>query len=163
MGKLNWMQFFPADYLLDTHPLSASSRGIWMDIICHLWRSGTRGTMTLSQAQWCKLLRVSVTQLSRAVTELCHNRICDIVTTGHEAVTFTSRRMIREEKSRNSATIRQRRHRQSRSVTPPSRDSHRENQNQKQNNTPTPVCHMPDEVREQFARLGILSEVEHES
>lgn len=111
MPKLPWMKFFPADYLLDTQLLTASARGAWMDLICHLWRSPTRGTLTLSDPQWAVLLRVEPMDVTRIFEELKRNGICNIVTVGDGAVTVESRRITKEENARNGAAKRMRAYR----------------------------------------------------
>lgn len=112
MSKLPWMKFFPSDYLLDTQLLSAAARGVWMDLICHLWRSQSRGTMTLSPALWCMLLRVEEAERDRTFAELQRNAICNIVTGSDGAVTVESRRIVKEENARSGAAKRMQRYRE---------------------------------------------------
>lgn len=114
MPKLPWMKFFPADYLVDTLPLSPASRGIWMDIICLLWRANTRGQLALTNDQWLKYLRCSNTEMVAACLELTLYDICVIQQISHDLTSITSRRMARDEKTRENNRLRQRRHR----VTP---------------------------------------------
>ncbi len=132
MSKLPYMPFFPADYLLDTQPLSSATKGIWMDMICHLWRSPTRGEITLSPVQWLRLLRVRPGQFAKAYNELKLYGVCDCHTSSHGDVTVKSRRMsreeslrvtnrLRQEKHRESARLRQERLRHNGNVTPQSR------------------------------------------
>ena len=119
MAKLPWMQFYPADYLLDTQLLSPASRGIWMDVICHLWRSETRGTMTLSREHWARLLRCTVKEFSHALDELQSQQICNAVTLSNNDVTLSSRRLVKEEKRRRGAAMRVSRHRKKRDCNAP--------------------------------------------
>lgn len=128
MAKLPYMQFYPADYLLDTQPLSPAARGIWMDVICLLWRSETRGSLTMTMEQWARVLRCDVTVLVTLFEELRTYKICECVTKRHGDVTLLSRRMSREEKSRHSDTLRQRTHRAKKFVTVVSRVCPPENQ-----------------------------------
>lgn len=114
MAKLPWMQFYPADYLLDTQLLSPAARGIWMDLICHLWRAEPRGTMTLPVTQWARLLRCSVREVTQCIDELKQHDICNAVTLGNSDVTLSSRRLLREEKRRRGAAMRVSRHREKR-------------------------------------------------
>jgi uncharacterized protein YdaU (DUF1376 family) len=105
MAKLPYMQFYPADYLLDTQPLSASARGVWMDMLCLMWRSETRGLLEYTPSDWTRVLRVTPKEMLRVVTELKTYGICDITTlerNGKEIVRVTSRRMLRDEKARQS-------------------------------------------------------------
>jgi len=128
MAKLPWMQFYPADYLLDTQPLSPAARGLWMDLICLLWRADSRGSMTLTQDQWARLLRCDVTLLVTVLDELQQFTICDIVNNGNATVTVRSRRMAKEEKHRKSVRLRVSRHRSNKVSNAPVPDRNRENQ-----------------------------------
>lgn len=114
MPKLPWMKFFPSDYLLDTQVLTPSARGIWMDLICHLWRSNTRGTMTLSTALWSMILRVDERECVRVFEELKRNAICNVVTDRDGHVTVESRRIVKEENARTGAAKRMRAYRERR-------------------------------------------------
>lgn len=132
MAKLPWMPFYPADYLLDTQLLSPAARGIWMDLICHLWRTETRGTMTLSLAQWSRILRADQAEVTAAFSELATQSICNIVTDRDGDVTVESRRMLREEKDRLGAAKRMRKMREKRKSSPPVTPySQSQSQNQK--------------------------------
>lgn len=111
MSKLPWMKFFPADYLLDTQPLTLTTRGVWMDMICLLWRSVSRGTLTYSCAHWTRLLRCTDSEFSLACNELQNYNIGTIVTNGNGDVTVESRRMTREENDRSNTRMRVLKHR----------------------------------------------------
>lgn len=112
MAKLPWMKFFPADYLVDTTPLSPVARGIWMDIICLLWRSNSSGTLALSDAQWLRYLRCSKEEMVSASMELTSYNICVIEVLSADLTSITSRRMARDEKTRDSSRLRQARMRE---------------------------------------------------
>lgn len=132
MAKLPWMPFYPADYLLDTQLLSPAARGIWMDLICHLWRAETRGTMTLSVVQWSRILRADQAEVTAAFKELATQSICNIVTSNSGDVTVESRRLLREEKDRQGAAKRMRELREKRKCSPPVTPySQNQSQNQK--------------------------------
>lgn len=109
MRKLPWMQFFPADYILDTQPLSLAARGAWMDILCLIWRSEPRGTLTHSSLIWSRLLRCSVEEFSSVVEELKNFKIAEVVTATNDVVMVSCRRMLREEKDRAKNCSRQQR------------------------------------------------------
>ncbi len=129
MPKLPWMPFYPADYLLDTQPLSPAARGIWMDLICFLWRAEPRGTLSLSPVQWLKLLRCDPGTFATVTEELAMYNICDIETISNDCVTISSRRMTREEKQRKANRLRVRRHRSNKPRNAAVQDCNRENQN----------------------------------
>jgi 5-methylcytosine-specific restriction endonuclease McrA len=106
--KLPWMQFFPADYILDTQPLSLQARGAWMDIICILWRAEQRGSLTHSPAIWSRILRCSEAEFTTVISELKSFKVADINIINND-VTVSCRRMLREEKDRSLNCTRQRR------------------------------------------------------
>lgn len=104
MAKLPFMQFYPADWLLDTHVLSPSTRGIWIDILSLMWREEPRtGTLEYTMAGWCKRLRCSDAELRTAVVEMEAENVCKILKDeSKDSVRFISRRMHREEKQRKA-------------------------------------------------------------
>jgi uncharacterized protein YdaU (DUF1376 family) len=111
MAKLPWMKFFPADYLVDTQPLSPAARGIWMDLICMLWRVTPRGSLSMSPGQWMKHLRCPPGDFVTVCDELTCYAICNIVTVANNEVTISCRRILREQKSQSSNALRQARYR----------------------------------------------------
>jgi hypothetical protein len=106
MGKAPAFQFYPADWVQDTAYLSLEARGAWIDILCALWRSTTKGTLTLNLTSWARVIRTSNEQASSAINELIITKICDGVTFGNGDVTLSCRRMIREENERRMIRFR---------------------------------------------------------
>jgi uncharacterized protein YdaU (DUF1376 family) len=119
MGKLPYIQFYPADWLQDTMPLSLAAKGAWINILCAQWRSQSRGALTLPLTGWARQIGASVEQTKAAISELVDMHICDcpshenvsLVTDHNEKITLVNRRMVREEKARESNACRQQRHR----------------------------------------------------
>lgn len=126
MGKLPYIQFYPADWLQDTMPLSLAAKGAWINILCAQWRSQSRGALTLPLTGWARQIGASVEQTKAAIFELVDMHICDcpshenvsLVTDHNEKITLVNRRMVREEKSRESNACRQQRFR-NKKVTQP--------------------------------------------
>lgn len=123
------MQFYPADYLTDTLPLSLPARGAWMDLICFLWRAEKRGALVLHESKLARMLRCTLPALRQVLAELSEFHICDTVTNGNGEVTLRCRRMLREEKARQSTKIRVRRYRVTHACNVPVQECNRENQN----------------------------------
>src|SRR5262245_19067084 len=134
MVHLSFMKFYPADWLQDTRILSLETAGAWIDLICALWNSPTRGRIDWSLEQYAKFLRVDCSKVEAILGELEAAKTCDVtryakndpsvtVTQGYAGsyayVTLESRRIIRETKSyntkRNQARVRMRRMRERRS------------------------------------------------
>ena len=126
MGKLPYIQFYPADWLQDTMPLSLAAKGAWINILCAQWRSQSRGALTLPLTGWARQIGASVEQTKAAISELVDMHICDcpshenvsLVTDHNEKITLVNRRMVREEKARESNACRQQRYR-NKKVTQP--------------------------------------------
>ena len=87
------------------------TRGIWFEMLCCMWDSPERGTLTGTFDELARLIGCDVTVLKRTMCELERLNIAD-VTTCHDRVTVVNRRMSREEKSRKNVLLRVRRHRQ---------------------------------------------------
>lgn len=127
MGKLPYMQFYPADWLQDTLPLSLAAKGAWINILCALWGAQSRGTHTLPLMGWARQIGASVEQTKAVISELVDMSVCDCpshqnvssVTEHNEKITLVCRRMAREEKARESNASRQKKFR-NKGVTPKS-------------------------------------------
>lgn len=125
MGKLPYMQFYPADWLQDTLPLSLAAKGAWINILCALWGAQNRGTHTLPLIGWARQIGASVDQTKAVISELVDMSVCDCpshqdvshVTDHNEKITLVNRRMAKEEKARISNNFRQKKYR-NKEVTP---------------------------------------------
>ncbi len=111
MGKNPAFLFYPGDWIQDTRSLSLAAKGAWIDLLCAMWRSPTRGSITLPIEGYGRLIGATEHQSSLVIQELTDMHVCDHVTIGNGYVTLTSRRMIREEKDRELTRNRVRRHR----------------------------------------------------
>ena len=107
MSKLPWMKFYPADWSQDTTPLSLAGRGAWITIVCAMWRSGSRGELSMPLAGFCRLLGTPEAETLAVIDELTVTGICNAVTGRDKNITLACRRMIREEKHRNGNALRQ--------------------------------------------------------
>ncbi len=109
--KLPFMQFFPSDYMRDTRSLSCAAKGGWMDVLCMLHGSSTRGTMTLPIVGWARIMGASVDQAEAIIAELEGMHVPDITRYGNGDLTITCRRMLRESITREQTRLRVERHR----------------------------------------------------
>lgn len=141
MGKAPAFQFYVGDYLQDTRCLSLEARGAWMDLLCTMWRSETRGEISLPLVGYSRLFGCSEEKTEAILTELLEFGVCDSnvtrnadVTLRHKKVTLICRRMKREATGRELAANRQLRFRERKrnadgngesnaGVTPPSSSS----------------------------------------
>ncbi len=108
MGKAPAFQFYPSDWTrdLEEHPLEIE--GAWIRICCKLWWEEERGTATKTLAKWARILHSGEKKSLSIVAYLFKHRIADVVIE-KDAITITSRRMVRDEyirRIRTSAGIR---------------------------------------------------------
>ena len=107
MSKLPYMQFYPADWLSDPDLLlcSLESQGLWIRLICLMWKSETRGKL---KGTWENLARQSGIPekvFIKNVRELASNKVIGF-RESDTIKTLFSRRLIREEKFRNNKNLR---------------------------------------------------------
>lgn len=106
------MQFYPADWLGDTRPLSLAAKGAWIDILCILHNSSTRGCVTLPVVGWARTIGASAEQAEAVIDELATMRVCDIAKHANGDVTLICRRMKRDSLTREQTRQRVAKHRQ---------------------------------------------------
>jgi len=109
--KLPFLQFYPADYMRDTRALSLAAKGGWVDVMCMLHGSSTRGTMKLPLVGWARVMGSTVDQADDVVRELEIMGVCDVIRGGNGDVTISSRRMLRESITKEQTRLRVARHR----------------------------------------------------
>jgi hypothetical protein len=96
---------------LEEHPLEIE--GAWIRICCKLWWSDTRGEMKKTLLQWGRILRESEEKTLDILRYLQREKIARIpenLTQPNSHITVISRRIVREEKERESNRLRQKRH-----------------------------------------------------
>jgi len=105
-------QFYPADWLKDPRlkRCTRETKGMWIDIICYLHESDTRGKISATVEEWCRLAGCSAEEFSEFLTENKQKKFADI-SERNGFVTVKNRRMYREEKARQDNNNRQKRHR----------------------------------------------------
>lgn len=111
MSKLPFLQFYPSDYMIDTRVLSLAARGAWVDILCVLHGSSTRGTTSFPSHGWARIMGVSEAEFESALNEIVTMKVADVIRDGNASVTITSRRMIGEAITREQTRLRVQNHR----------------------------------------------------
>ena len=104
--KLPYMQFYPGDWIQDTRCLSSAAKGVWIDVICHLWKCSTRGTDTLPLSGWSKITGSPVEELAVCFDELQRYHVTDCNMEDTRMITLSCRRMVKYSKSVNSTYLR---------------------------------------------------------
>jgi len=117
MGKLPFMKFFPGDWIKDTRGLSCQARGAWIDILCYMWDANPRGRISNSLSVYSRKLGIPEDDVKRVFEEFNDQQVCLIETDGNKNVTLTSRRILRDEKSREQTRCRVERFRNAHNVT----------------------------------------------
>ncbi len=164
MAKLPYMQFYPADWILDTQVLTLDAKGAWIDILCQLWISETPGIHTWNMREFTTLLRLSYDkEIEQMVADL--SRVAEVTLTNDDDrevkhavdctwITIKSRRIVRDWESlrarkethkryNDKRTTHKRQHNDTK-TTDRSQKSEVRNQNQKseeelrEENTPPP-------------------------
>lgn len=109
--KLPFLQFYPSDYLVDTRILTLSARGAWVDILCVLHGSSTRGTATFPVRGWSRIMGVTEAEFETAVEEIDAMKVGNVLRCGNGDVTITCRRMLNEAITREQTRLRVQNHR----------------------------------------------------
>jgi hypothetical protein len=121
MGKNPAFQFYPGDWVQDTKPISLAAKGAWIDLLCAMWRSQTKGKLSLPMIGYARLLGASVEQTEVVIKELIDMQICNAEVDGvsvrktlgsqkpNSNLTLINRRMFREGISQENNRLRQKR------------------------------------------------------
>lgn len=109
--KLPFFQFYPSDYKRDTCALSLATKGGWIDILCMLHGAQNRGTMTLPDVGWARVMGATVDQAAAVIDELAAMHVAEVMRGSNGEVTISSRRMMRDAITREQTRLRVLRHR----------------------------------------------------
>jgi len=120
MGKLPAFLFYPSDWTRDLEEHSFEIRGVWITLLCVLWWSDEKGVLVKTLPKIAKLLHVRTEKAHKLVQYLQKENIADIPTDlaridKNTLITIRSRRMVSDEKKRESD--RKRKEKQRRNVT----------------------------------------------
>ena len=107
MAKSPSFQFYPADWLKDPalQMCSAVTKGIWIDLLCHMWEAHTRGEINGTAQNFCRLLGISEAEWETFLEENALHQFANIVhikRDRHAIVQIQNRRMIRDEDQREA-------------------------------------------------------------
>lgn len=112
MAKAPAFQFYVKDWLADVElqSASASTRGIWINALCLMWESRTRGTISFPKSSGPRFLNCQPAEFELFLREASVTKFAD-VTLCNGVVTLSNRRMVAEEKVRSQTKLRVQRHR----------------------------------------------------
>ena len=126
-------QFYVKDWLTDVElqACTAATRGIWINALCLMWTSRTRGILSGEDVVLARMLNCNMDEFEAFLNEAEAYRFCDISVTchgeiqkSHREVTLTNRRMWKEEKDREDARLRKQKQREKGKNGEVSRQSH---------------------------------------
>jgi len=103
------MQFYVKDWLSD-EAVGASTlqtQGLWMRILCLLFLSTTRGELTRTHEEWCRMTGCSRRQFDEFLTEARALLFCYEYEKVTGVIMIRSRRMWRDDKARRDNALRQ--------------------------------------------------------
>lgn len=112
-----WMKFEPALWLADTRPLSPAAKGAWIDTICQMVHSVTRGNLRLPIPGWSRLWSMTCEQAKAVVDELDTMGVAAVIRDSNGDVTLICRRLAREAHERHQSMERVARHRGRKGLT----------------------------------------------
>ncbi len=100
MGKQPGFYFYTGDWLKDTRCLSLDARGAWLDLLCVLWESPTRGRISWPLTAYDRYFGTVKSQFEYSAAEIIEERaavhIGDKVTEANGKITGICRRMERD-------------------------------------------------------------------
>lgn len=95
--ELPYFNFYVSDWIRDTRVLTASAKGAWIDILCAMWTSPERGTVTLHPSALARMIGLSDDGVVRVLNELTvEHQVCDRENLADGKIRLTSRRMVRD-------------------------------------------------------------------
>lgn len=128
MGKAPAFQFYVRDWLADPQlrMASASTRGIWIDLLCYMWEAPVRGEISGTHEELRRLLNVDNDVYNLWITEAEKLQFCTVIIRDKNVI-VQNRRMFRDANAKINHALAQDRYRErqksDREVTPPSSSS----------------------------------------
>lgn len=104
------MQFYTGDWLKDTGVLSVAAAGAWIRLLVAMWDAERRGELSLPIGSLARIIGVESGDAEKLIAELGITRVANVLTDSNGLITVQSRRMMREEKDRESNRLRAERH-----------------------------------------------------
>lgn len=111
LNTLPWLKFYPDDWITGTRAMNPEEKAAWIDLLCFMWMSDTRGSVTGTWEGLARMLGLPWSDCERIILGMSRQNHLT-VTERNGDVTLTSRRMQREENGRESTKIRASRYRE---------------------------------------------------
>lgn len=148
--------FYIKDWLTDPQLQMAcfSTKGMWMDLLCLMWKNKPRGEVTGTVKQLARLLGAEISEVQAFLIDVKELEFCDIFVTchtlsqeSHRNVTLRNRRMWREDKLKRQAALRKKKQRQRDLKNGVSRSSHKDVTTAIPSPIPFPVTKVTKEIK----------------
>lgn len=135
MGKLPFMQFYPADWIQDTQTLDQSAKGSWIDLLCQMWLAPERGVLDWCLDEFTTLLRLNndsdteqtVAHLERVADitlfDAQRNQVENVEEATH--IKLINRRMVRDEEKRKAKQLADLKYNEKRTKSKRSQNDHK--------------------------------------
>lgn len=105
MAKLQWMKWYPDDWVMGTRSLSIEAKGCWIEILMLMWNAPNRGVWTGTYEEFARVTGSPWEDAPRLVEEL--TKVANL-TKSNNILTLKNRRMIKEQKEHEYNAKRQR-------------------------------------------------------
>lgn len=106
MNKLPWLKFFPDDWITGTREMSAQEKAAWIDLLAFMWKSDNRGSVSGSWEGIARMLGLPWLDCEIIIMGMFRKNYLNL-TDANGIITLSSRRMKREENTRESNRSRQ--------------------------------------------------------
>ena len=104
MSKLPYMQFYPDQWMTEAglRACSLAARGLWMDLLCHMWKATERGVLKTGKQVWglAEIANAVSVDPKTAQDLLSDLLLHDVTERRKKDGALICRRMVREEKVR---------------------------------------------------------------
>ncbi len=106
MAKMPFFQFYPLDWLYDTRICTPQEKALLIDLLCFMWNAPERGILTGLPQDLAQQAHMEWLDFQTLINALARKNVISL-TEADGILTLISRRMIREEKARESHRSRQ--------------------------------------------------------
>jgi len=112
-GKAPALQFYPGDWLHDVElqMCSSSTRGIWINALCHMWWSKTRGEISGPRENIIRILNCTEAEFDTFLAENEMSLFCHACCESDGIVTLRNRRMFSASKRKEVSRLSSQRYR----------------------------------------------------
>ena len=104
MSKLPYMQFYPDQWMTEAglRACSLAARGLWMDLLCHMWKATERGVLKTGKQVWglAEIANAVSVDPKTAQDLLSDLLLHDVTERRKKDGALICRRMVRDEKVR---------------------------------------------------------------